>query len=107
MAGAKSSGLAVGDSEDDAFWTAFLRSLKAGGLSGVQLVIFDADIGLKQAPNAVLLGAAWQPGWRRCGATRGRTAGVDCVPGYALEADVEHEPGGATQHGGQTPHRCG
>ena len=29
-------GFAVGDSEDGAFWTAFLRSLKARGLAGVQ-----------------------------------------------------------------------
>jgi hypothetical protein len=35
-------GVAVGDSEDGAFWTAFLRSLKARGLSGTQLVISDA-----------------------------------------------------------------
>jgi putative transposase len=32
-------GFAVGDSEDGAFWTAFLRSPKARGLGGVQLVI--------------------------------------------------------------------
>jgi transposase-like protein len=30
-------GFDVGDSEDGAFWTAFLRSLKARGLAGVQL----------------------------------------------------------------------
>jgi putative transposase len=30
--------LDVGDSEDGAFWTAFLRSLKACGLAGVELV---------------------------------------------------------------------
>jgi putative transposase len=53
-------GLSVGDSEDGAFWTAFLRSLKARGLSGVQLVVSDAHTGLKQAISAVLLGAAWQ-----------------------------------------------
>ena len=53
-------GFAVGDSEDGAFWTAFLRSLKARGLGGVQLVISDAHTGLKQAIAAVLLGAAWQ-----------------------------------------------
>jgi putative transposase len=40
-------GFAVGDSEDGAFWTAFLRSLKARGLGGVQLVISDAHAGLK------------------------------------------------------------
>lgn len=53
-------GFAVGDSEDGAFWTAFLRSLKARGLGGVQLVVSDAHTGLKQAISAVLLGSAWQ-----------------------------------------------
>jgi putative transposase len=53
-------GFAVGDSEDGAFWTAFLRTLKARGLGGVQLVISDAHTGLRQAIGAVLLGAAWQ-----------------------------------------------
>jgi putative transposase len=53
-------GLDVGDSEDGAFWTAFLRSLKARGLAGVQLVISDAHTGLKQAIGAVMAGAAWQ-----------------------------------------------
>ncbi|SDT26950.1 IS256 family transposase [Jiangella sp. DSM 45060] len=53
-------GFDVGDSEDGAFWTAFLRSLKARGLGGVQLVISDAHTGLKHAIASVLLGAAWQ-----------------------------------------------
>jgi putative transposase len=53
-------GLAVGDSEDGAFWTAFLRSLRARGLAGVRLVISDAHEGLKAAIGAVFLGAAWQ-----------------------------------------------
>lgn len=53
-------GFAVGDSEDGAFWTAFLRSLRARGLTGVALVISDAHEGLKAAIAAVLLGAAWQ-----------------------------------------------
>ena len=53
-------GLAVGDSEDSAFWTAFLRSLRARGLGGVRLVISDAHAGLKGAIAAVLLGSAWQ-----------------------------------------------
>src|SRR3712207_6952454 len=53
-------GFAVGDSEDGAFWTAFLRSLKARGLAGTQLVISDAHTGLKTAIGAVLLGSAWQ-----------------------------------------------
>jgi putative transposase len=53
-------GFAVGDSEDGAFWTAFLRSLKARGLTGTQLVISDAHTGLKAAIAAVFLGASWQ-----------------------------------------------
>jgi len=53
-------GFAVGDSEDGAFWTQFLRSLKARGLSGVQLVIADAHLGLRQAVQAVMAGAAMQ-----------------------------------------------
>jgi putative transposase len=53
-------GFDVGDSEDGAFWTAFLRSLKARGLHGVQLVISDAHEGLKSAVGAVMTGAAWQ-----------------------------------------------
>jgi putative transposase len=46
-------GFDVGDSEDGAFWTAFLRSLKARGLHGVQRVISDAHEGLKVAIGSV------------------------------------------------------
>jgi len=53
-------GCEVGDSEDGAFWTAFLRSLKARGLTGVQLVVSDVHTGLKHAIAAVLAGACWQ-----------------------------------------------
>ena len=53
-------GLDVGDSEDGAFWTALLRSLRARGLAGVQLVVSDAHTGLKQAIGAVMAGAGWQ-----------------------------------------------
>jgi putative transposase len=53
-------GLAVGDSEDGAFWTAFLRSLRARGLGGVRLVISDGHTGLKGAIGSVFLGSAWQ-----------------------------------------------
>jgi transposase-like protein len=53
-------GFAVGDSEDGAFWTAFLRSLKARGLHGTKLVVSDAHTGLKAAIAAVMLGSAWQ-----------------------------------------------
>jgi transposase-like protein len=53
-------GFAVGESEDGAFWTAFLRSLKARGLHGTSLVISDAHTGLKAAIAAVMIGSSWQ-----------------------------------------------
>jgi transposase-like protein len=53
-------GLDVGPSEDGAFWTSFLRSLVARGLSGVRLVTSDAHRGLESAIGVVLQGASWQ-----------------------------------------------
>jgi putative transposase len=53
-------GVDVFTTEDGAGWTAFLRSLVARGLSGVQLVISDAHEGLKNAIAGVLPGASWQ-----------------------------------------------
>ena len=53
-------GYAVGESETSPFWTEFLRSLKARGLRGVQLVISDAHQGLTQAVAGVLVGSTWQ-----------------------------------------------
>lgn len=53
-------GVAVGDSEDKAFWSAFCRSLRARGLSGARLVISDHHLGLKEAVAEVMIGAAWQ-----------------------------------------------
>ena len=53
-------GMDVGTSEDGAFWLAFLRSLSARGLSGVDLVISDAHRGLRDAIATVFAGASWQ-----------------------------------------------
>lgn len=53
-------GLDVGDSEDEVFWTSFLRSLRDRGLDGVKLVISDAHSGLKAAITRVFQGAGWQ-----------------------------------------------
>lgn len=53
-------GVDVGDSEDEVFWTGFLRSLRQRGLSGVRLVISDAHAGLKAAIARVVQGASWQ-----------------------------------------------
>lgn len=53
-------GIDVATAEDGAGWLAFLRSLVARGLGGVQLVISDAHAGLVEAIGAVLPGASWQ-----------------------------------------------
>ena len=53
-------GLDVGDSEDEVFWTQFLRSLRDRGLRGVNLVISDAHSGLKAAISRVFQGTTWQ-----------------------------------------------
>jgi len=52
-------GLDVGEAETEAFWRGFLRSLRARGLEGVQLVISDAHTGLKAA-IAKVFGCPWQ-----------------------------------------------
>jgi putative transposase len=53
-------GFDIVTTEDTAGWTAFLRSLVARGLSGVELVISDAHGGIKAAIAAVFGGASWQ-----------------------------------------------
>jgi len=53
-------GIDVFTTESGAAWLAFLRSLKARGLSGVRLVISDAHEGLKAAIASVFTGSRWQ-----------------------------------------------
>ncbi|GAA4998446.1 IS256-like element IS1553 family transposase [Yinghuangia aomiensis] len=53
-------GVMVGDSETEAFWTQFLRSLRERGLTGVRLVLSDSHAGLVKAVRTVMIGAAWQ-----------------------------------------------
>ena len=53
-------GFDIVTTEDTAGWTAFLRSLVARGLSGVELVISDAHGGITAAIAAVFAGASWQ-----------------------------------------------
>lgn len=72
-------GVDVGDSEDELFWTGFLRSLEGRGLSGVRLVISDAHAGLKAAIARVLqagvfVGIEW-------GGQRHRPRGRASTPG--------------------------
>jgi transposase-like protein len=53
-------GLAVGDSEEETFWRAFLTDLRSRGLSGVRLVISDQHAGLVAALRRCFQGAAHQ-----------------------------------------------
>jgi transposase-like protein len=53
-------GFDVVTTEDTEAWTAFLRSLVARGLSGVELVISDAHAGIKAAIGTVFVEASWQ-----------------------------------------------
>jgi putative transposase len=52
-------GLDIGETESEAFWVAFLRSLRERGLAGVRLAVSDQHTGLKNA-IARILGAPWQ-----------------------------------------------
>ncbi len=53
-------GVDVGDSENETFWTEFLRSLVDRNLHGVRLVVSDAHAGLKAAIRRVFQNAGWQ-----------------------------------------------
>jgi transposase-like protein len=53
-------GFDLGGSEDEAFWLSFFRSLVSRGVKDVQLMISDANEGLKKALSKVFPGAAWQ-----------------------------------------------
>jgi putative transposase len=53
-------GIDIGDSENEVFWTEFLSSLRGRGLTGVELVVSDAHLGLRAAITKVFIGAAWQ-----------------------------------------------
>ena len=53
-------GFSVGDSEDEAFWRAFLQGLRRRGLHGVRLVISDQHSGLIAALRRTMQGVAHQ-----------------------------------------------
>lgn len=62
------AGVMVGDSESEASWTAFLRSLRERDLSGVRLVVSDSHSGLVK------------PSARSCSAPAGSGAGcISCA----------------------------
>jgi len=51
----------AGEIETEAFWVAFLRSLRERGLAGVRLCVSDEHLGLKNAIARVLACP-----WQRC-----------------------------------------
>ena len=53
-------GVSVALSEAEVHWRAFLESLQARGLRGVEHVVCDDHAGLRAARRAVLGGATWQ-----------------------------------------------
>lgn len=53
-------GVSVALSEAEVHWRAFLESLTARGLHGIELIISDAHSGLKAARKAVLPSVPWQ-----------------------------------------------
>ncbi|MGK7752153.1 MULTISPECIES: IS256 family transposase [unclassified Roseovarius] len=53
-------GVSVALSEAEVHWRAFLESLQARGLRGVEYVVSDDHSGLRAARRAVLGGATWQ-----------------------------------------------
>lgn len=68
-------GIDLGEVESEAFWTEFLRSLRARGLDGVQLVVSDHHEGLKNA-IARILACPWQ----RCAVHFVRAMHQHCRP---------------------------
>jgi putative transposase len=54
-------GLDIGETETEAFWVEFLRSLRERGLTGVRLCVSDEHLGLKTAIARVLACP-----WQRC-----------------------------------------
>src|SRR5215468_6498585 len=53
-------GICEGAKEDKAGWSAFLKHLKERGLSGIQLIISDACLGLAESAAEFFPEAAWQ-----------------------------------------------
>jgi transposase-like protein len=79
-------GVSVALSEAEVHWRAFLESLVARGLQGVELVTSDDHAGLKAARKAVLPGARWQ----RCQFHLAQNA-VQHAPNLAVKAAIGRE----------------
>jgi len=79
-------GVSVSLSEQEVHWRAFLQSLVARGLGGVQLIVSDDHAGLKAARQAVFGGIAWQ----RCQFHLQQNAQA-YVPRKELQAEVAND----------------
>jgi len=79
-------GVSVSLSEHEVHWRAFLESLRARGLGGVQLVTSDDHNGLRAARQAVFGGVPWQ----RCQFHLQRNAQA-YVPRKAMQAEVAED----------------
>jgi len=94
-------GISVSLSEQEVHWRSFLQSLVKRGLSGVELIISDAHIGLQQACRAVFGGIPWQ----RCQCHLQRNAQA-YVPKQAMKrevaADIRAIFSAATRHDAET-----
>ena len=79
-------GVSVALSEAEVHWRAFLESLVARGLQGVEFITADDHAGLKAARRAVLPGAIWQ----RCQFHIAQNA-VHHAPNLAIRAAIGSE----------------
>ena len=79
-------GVSVALSEAEVHWRAFLESLQARGLRGVEYVVSDDHAGLRAARRAVLGGATWQ----RCQFHLARNA-IHHAPSLAIRKRIGAE----------------
>ncbi len=79
-------GVSVALSEAEVHWRAFLESLQARGMRGVEYVVSDDHAGLRAARRAVLGGATWQ----RCQFHLARNA-VHHAPNLAIRNRIGAE----------------
>jgi transposase-like protein len=79
-------GVSVALSEAEVHWRAFLESLQARGMRGVEYVVSDDHAGLRAARRAVLGGATWQ----RCQFHLARNA-IHHAPNLAIRKRIGAE----------------
>ena len=79
-------GVSIALSEAEVHWRAFLESLQARGMRGVEFVVSDDHAGLRAARRAVLGGATWQ----RCQFHLARNA-IHHAPNVAIRKRIGSE----------------